>query len=815
MNSSMHRIPSSRFAGRLARAWFAVALLASAALSASARERLAFDAGWVFFLGDAPGAEAPGFDASAWRRVDLPHDWSIALPVDPAAPDAGNGGFFPTGVGWYRRTFKAPKAWREQRVAIEFEGVYMNAEVWINGTSLGRHPYGYTPIRHDLTPHLRWDADNVLSVRVDNSAQPNSRWYTGSGLYRHAWLHVTAPVHVATDGVFVTTQTLAPERAIVRVETRLRNAAQAPFSVTVQTSLLDVRGRTVAFVQSSAELPAGGEAVVAPELAIAQPRAWSPDSPSLYTALTRLRLGRRMVDEVRTTVGVRTVRVSAENGFELNGRPLKLLGGNVHHDTGLLGAAAFDRAEERKVQLLKAAGYNAVRTAHNPPSPAFLDACDRLGLLVVNEAFDGWAKGKNPHDYSVVFNEWWQRDVAAFVRRDRNHPSVVIWSTGNEMFERGNASGQRIARELAAHIRALDPTRPISAGVNGMGQNGQWTQLDPLFAAFDIAGYNYELHRHAADHARLPSRVIMAAESYQNEAFANWAAMQDHPYVVGDFVWSALDYLGEAGIGRVFPPDEPVVKHWEGNQFPWHGAYCGDIDLTGWRKPVSHYRAIVWDRGEKLYAAVLVPAPDGKPWNLSPWSVPPALPAWTWPGHEGRPLTVEVYSRHEAVRLLLNGAVIGEKPTTRAEEFKAVFEIPYTPGELVAVGLADGREVERFVLKTAGAAAALRVTVDRSTLRADGQDLAYLTLEAVDGAGVLNPHAALSVTLQLEGAGTLAAFGTGDLTSMESYQARTRTLHQGRAVAVIRAADAKGRIHVTASAPGVKPAKLSLRCVRP
>ena len=793
----------------------AAGLLSAGVLAATPRERQRLDDGWLFALGDAPGAHEAAFDASAWHSVSLPHDWSISLPIDPAAPAAGAGGFFLAGVGWYRRVVSAPQAWAGRRIAIEFEGAYMNAEVWINGTPLGRHPYGYTPFHLELTPYLKLGSDNILSVRIDNSALPNSRWYTGSGLYRPVWLHVTDGVQVDADGVSVSTTELSERRAGMQIRAVIRNETVAPSAVVVEVEIVDTEQHTVATGKAEGAITAGGEVTVTPNLEITHPCVWTPDSPVLYRAVTRVRTAGRVVDEVTTVFGVRTVRVSAERGFELNGQQLKLLGGNVHHDNGPLGAAAFARAEERKVELLKAAGFNAVRTSHNPPSVAFLDACDRLGLLVMDEIFDGWEKAKNPHDYSVYFKEWWQRDVDAWVRRDRNHPSVVLWSTGNEMFERGNAAGQRIAHELVARIRALDSTRPVSAGVNGMGKNGDWAQLDPLFAAFDVAGYNYELARHASDHTRWPTRVMIAAESYQTEAFANWTAMHDNSYVIGDFVWSALDYLGEAGIGRVFPPGEPVKKHWEANMFPWHGAYCGDIDLTGWRKSVSHYRNIVWDRGEKLYAAVRVPVLGGKEWNVTPWSVPPALPAWTWLGHEGETMTVEVYSRHEAVRLTLNGRVMGEKPTTQADEFKAVFAVPYAPGELRVMGLDHGQEVETSVLRTAREATELRLTVDRANLRADGQDLAFVTVEALDEKGVWNPQAMPVVSFSIEGPGSLAAIGTGDMTSMESYQGASRQLFQGRALAVVRTVVHGGEIVLTARAPGLAAARLVLKSEQP
>lgn len=791
----------------------AAALLLLFAVSvAGARERYLWDAEWKSLLGDAVGAQAADFDDTNWRRLDLPHDWSIELPVAKDAASTGHGGFFQNGVAWYRKTFRAASSWPGQRVSLEFDGVYMNAEVFINGVSVGRHAYGFTPFAVELTEHLKFGAENVVAVRVDHSAQPTARFYTGSGIYRHVWLHVTGPVRVAPEGVFVTTRSLAPAEATIDVETTLANALDAARNVTVEIAVNDAAGKRVAVTKTTTSIEPRAESRFGATLKIPQPQPWSPATPALYRANVRVTDGKELLDDYSTTFGIRTLRWSAERGLELNGAAIKLNGGNVHHDTGILGAAAFDRAEERKVELLKAEGFNAVRTAHNPPSRAFLEACDRLGMLVVTEIFDGWAKAKTKHDYSTLFAEWWQRDVDAWVKRDRNHPSVIMWSIGNEMFERTSADGQRIARELAARVRALDATRPVSAGVNGAGKGGKWEDLDPLFASLDIAGYNYELApQHAADHARLPSRIIMAAESYQSEVFANWAIVQEQPYVVGDFVWSALDYLGEAGIGRVFLSGEPALKHWEGNMWPWHGAACGDIDIIGWRKPISYYRNIVWDRGEKLYAAVIAPTPDGKPWNVTPWSLPPTLPSWTWPGNEGRELTVEVYSRHEAVRLELNGRSLGEQPTDRAHEFRAQFKVVYAPGELVAVGLVGGQEVERFALRTGGKVAALRVQPDTTRIRPGGQDLAFVMIEAIDANGVWVPTADVPVTVEVVGAGKLLALGNADLTSRESYLGPTRALHQGRALAVLRSLAKGGEITLRVSAPKMKTVTLKLR----
>lgn len=772
------------------------------------RERIMLDADWSFFLGDEPQASQPEFDDNDWRSVDLPHDWSIEGTIDKDAPSGRDGGYFPSGVGWYRRTFTPDAAWKDRRVEIEFEGVYQDAEVWINGRELGLHDYGYTPFRYNLTPHLKFGEQNVLAVRVDNSRQPNSRWYSGSGIYRHVWLNVFDAVHFQPLQTLVTTDYLSTEEAILRVTAVVRNDTDMPQDLVVQAKLLDPEGLEIGSKTLDRTLQGQVETAAEFDFVLPRPKLWSPDSPDLYTCVTTLSADGQPRDELSRHFGLRTIHASAEAGLRINGEPTLLYGGCVHHDSGPLGAAAFDRAEARRVEILKAAGFNAIRCAHNPPSAAFLDACDRLGMLVIDEAFDGWAQKKTEHDYSRVFHDEWQADLDAMILRDRQHPSVIMWSIGNEVYERGNEKGLALAKQLSDRVRSWDRSRPVTAGINGLGKPEDWHRLDPFYATLDAAGYNYELHRHAEDHRRVPERVMYASESYQSATFQSWETMVDHVYVIGDFVWSALDYLGEADIGRVFPPDEPARGHWQvDNAYPWHGALCGDIDITGWRKPISHYRQIVWDRGERLYACVLTPSPSGEPWNLFWWSMPPALPSWTWPGHEGKELQVEVYSRWHAVSLYLNDELIGTQPTTRNEEFKTTFRVPYQPGTLRVIGMNNGGgQTESFELVTAEAPAKLQLTPDRARITADGQDLSFVTVEIVDANGRLCPLADNSVKYTVTGPGTIAGIGSGDLSTEQSYQANPRTAYQGHSLVAIRSTQSVGKITLTAIAESLETA---------
>ena len=821
-----------------------VTIPAAAAQPQSPRLELAADSNWKFVLGDPGGAETRSFEDASWRRVDLPHDWSIEGRPSKDNPTGSEGGYFPAGTGWYRKTFSAPPEWRGKRVTVEFDGVYRNATVYLNGHKLGNQPYGYTSFNFDVTPDLDFSGLNVLAVRVDNSAQPNSRWYSGSGIYRHVRVVVTDPVHVAHWGVLVSTTRASIEGGSLSVLTRVENESAAPARVTVETQILDRGGKPVGHAQSAVEAAPGSATEASQEIAVSKPALWSPEAPALYRAVTRLRKDGKVIDEVTTTFGIRTLAWSAEKGLLLNGKAIKLAGGCVHHDNGPLGAAAFDRAEERRVELLKAAGFNAVRTSHNPPSPAFLDACDRAGLLVLDEAFDTWKANKLKYDYGRNFDEWWQRDISAMVLRDRNHPSIVVWSIGNEIPELLVERGPAIAKRLADQVRSLDSSRPLTQAVP-TSTSGPFP--DAVLTVLDIAGYNYNLARnYADDHRRVPSRLMMTTESFPAAAFEQWQLAKDNPFILGDFVWTAMDYLGESGIGAwaYGTPQQAsqaammmagmqgmadkmflamangvdlkaMMAQAGGNQggqspmsflapgYPWHAAQCGDLDLTGHRKPQSYYRDILWNGGDRVYATVRLPEPEGKKIIAVAWAVYPTLPSWTWPTQEGKELQVEVYSGVEKVRLYLNDKLIGEKATGRSEQFKAMFTVPYAPGTLKAVGIRGDRAVAESVLTTAGNPVRLRLTADRTTLQAGGQDLSFVTVEAIDAEGRFQPNADQEVQFTITGPGAIAAVGNADGKDESPYQGDRRKLFQGRALVVVRTQGQSGAIQLTAKTAGL------------
>jgi beta-galactosidase len=831
---------------------FAVRL--SAEGSVSPRVVLAADSGWKFLLGDPNGADSPSFVDGAWRTVDLPHDWSIEGRPEKDNPSGKGGGFFPAGVGWYRKTFHVPADWKGKRVSVEFDGVYRDATVYLNGHKLGFYPNGYTAFTFDLTPGLSFTRANVLAARVDNSAQPNSRWYSGSGIYRHVRVVVTNPTHVAQWGVFVATPEVSSTAAKVSVHTLVANESIQQDGVSIETTLFDKAGNKVGSAQSALSIAPRNEAQVTQEIVVRNPSLWSPDSPAMYSAVSQVRQRGNLIDEVVTPFGIRSLAWSADKGLLLNGTPIKLHGGSVHHDNGPLGAAAFDRAEERKVELLKTAGDNAVRTAHNPPSTAFLDACDRLGLLVLDEPFDVWEAHKAKFDFASDFDGWWKRDISAMVLRDRNHPSIVIWGIGNEIPELEIEKGPVIAKRLADQVRTLDSTRPLTLAFPGntMAPNAQ-----AVFSLLDITGYNYNiLQNYATDHEKLPSRIMLTTESYPAKAFPLWEISQDNPYVLGDLTWTAMDYLGESAIstwsyrtpeqakveeqvigailnpafvdkmftglvngGALAPPTDTsksdpnmtatIKALFPG--YPWHATASGQLDLTGYRKPQSYYREILWNGGDRVYATVRLPIPEGKQIIALGWATYPTVPSWSWQGQEGKELQVEVYSGAEKVRLFLNGKLIGEKATGREQEFKALFAVPYAPGTLKVVGIRGGRDVAESVLTTAGVPIRLRLTPDRAVVQADGEDLSFVAVEAVDAQGNVELHADQEVQFSLNGPGVIAAVGNSDGQDSAEYQGDRRKLFQGRALVIVRTSRQSGPITVTAKTPGLIDASSTIQ----
>ena len=763
------------------------ACLFSTGLAAQTSQTL-FDDGWTF--------SKDGKTIS----VNLPHDWDIYTAPNPESGATGTGGgWYAAGKGEYRKKFATPKG---EIVKLHLEGVYQKAEVFVNGQKAGQHGYGYTPFTIDVTPYLfKGKRQNEVVVKVNNSEQPNCRWYSGSGIYRHVWIETMPALHIAENGVFVTTPKIEANKATVNVEVTVQNEGNSE-----QQSIVEVEGQ-----QKTVLLKAGESKKVDFSYTISNPHLWSPDDPYLYTENVKLST---LSSQLSTKYGIRSFSFDAEKGFVLNGKPMVLNGACVHHDDGVLGAMAFDAAEIRKVKLMKEAGFNLIRTSHNPTTRAFLDACDSIGMLVIGEAFDGWRTAKLKYDYSTLIDSCYREDIHAMVMRDRNHPSIISWSLGNEVIERKELRVVHTARLLKKAVLEIDDTRPITEALCAWDRD--WEIYDPHFEVLDIGGYNYMIFKHGSDHQRDPKRVMWQTESYPRDAFRNWATVNDHPYVVGDMVWTGLDYLGESGIGRYYYEGErPGESFAEGGQPDWHGAYCGDVDITGWRKPISHYREMLWDvkgqwsKANGLYMAVK--EPNGYRGNIKEtmWSVWPMWESWNWtgstdykgeavPSWEGKPIDVEVYTKAPEVKLYLNDKLVGTKQVSRDTQFKAVFSIPYEVGVLRAE--ADGKSV---TLATAGEPARLRLTADRNVIAAGGQDLAYITVEVVDKDGRVCPDAAIPCEAVVKGQGQLMAFASADLKDREPKTSSRVTTWKGRALLVVRSSKTKGKaqINIKSSLP--------------
>lgn len=730
------------------------------------------------------------------ETVNLPHDWSSLLAVDKNAPAGNDGGYYPTGIGIYKKTLNLGKDYKGKKLWLYFEGVYENSEVTVNGKAVGGHPYGYSSFWCDITDAVVVGKNNI-EVKADNSKQKNCRWYSGSGIYRHVWLVATAPVHIDNWGIAITT----PDKNTVVVKTDIKNETGESREITVYTELSDGTKK-----QQVVTIPANGTKQITETLKVANPKLWSPENPYLYTANIKLSTG----DSACERFGIRTIEYSADKGFLLNGKSVLLNGGCVHHDNGILGAAAFDKAEVRKVRMMKDAGYNAIRTSHNPPSEAFLNACDSIGLLVIDEAFDGWRDKKNDEDYHKLFDKWYAKDIEAMVRRDRNHPSIFCWSVGNEVIERKKLEVVTTAHKLRLAVHEWDTTRPITSALASWDRD--WEIYDPLAAEMDITGYNYMIHKSESDHMRVPSRVMMQTESYPRDAFSNWAKTHDNKYIIGDFVWTSIDYLGESGIGRYWYEGDTPGEHYERPLFPWHAAYCGDIDLVGHLKPIGHYRNMLWNNDKKLYMAVR--EPDG--WNRKGkisaglWGVHPSWESWNWEGWEGRNIDVVVCSRYSAVRLYLDDKMIGEKPTNRESEFKAVFTIPYKAGTLKAVGIENGKEQETTILTTAGKPYAIKLTTADKKIKADGQDLSFVRVEIVDKEGRRVPNAENLVNFSVKGNAGIQAIGNADIKDLTPFTSKEWKAWKGELLVVLRSTQKRGSATLSATATGLKSGQLRI-----
>jgi beta-galactosidase len=783
------------------------------------RKTIPLDRDWRFHRGEIQNGQAVELDDSSWRQLDVPHDWSIEGPFNQASPAGAGGGYLDGGIGWYRKSFDPPFSFSSvpppphfvffagpgagSRLFVEFDGVYMDSQVWLNGKLLGRHPYGYTGFQYELTPQLKPGVPNVLAVRA-NVTQPCSRWYSGAGIFRHVRLTVTGPVHVAHWGTYVTTPKVTDAAAVVEVHTQVLNQGDALAAVRLQTSILDPEGVEVAQDEATAPVAAGGGSALGQMLRVAHPRLWSIQTPVLYTLVSRLSVAGHVVDSVTTPLGIRTIEFTRERGFLLNGEHVPLQGVCDHHDLGCLGSAVNRRAIERQLEILKGMGCNAIRTSHNPPAPELLDLCDRMGFVVMDEAFDEWKAGKTQHGYGRFFDQFSEPDLVSMLHRDRNHPSIILWSIGNEIPEQGAKNGYEMSKRLADICRFHDPTRPTVSACNdpgGADRTGFAKPLGVFGINYSIGAYQQYKGRYTLvasetasalstrgeynlvpdregklrirneDHHQVTS-YDLGAPPWGYTAETGLLAMARWPWVAGEFVWTGFDYIGE-----------PTPYEW-----PSRSSYFGIVDLCGFPKDRYWFYRSRW-RPEPLVHL---------------------LPSWDWPGWEGKPIPVWAVSNAGSVELRLNGQSLGEKNLDQQKTLHAQWDVPYAPGVLEALAKNGGRVVATDKVYTPGKAAQLLLTADRSRIAANGDDLAFVTLRVTDRKKRTCPNADPLVRFSVVGAGAIAGTDNGDPTDHTSFQSDRRKAFHGLALVVIKPVGAPGHIVLVAEADGLRQAVIAL-----
>jgi beta-galactosidase len=794
------------------------------------RLRENFDRGWRFHKGDFPGAEVPRLSDADWRILDLPHDWSIEGPFDEKEPSSFCGAYLPTGIGWYRKRFHLPNSYKNKKLTIEFDGIYELSAVWVNGHFLGQRPYGYVPFFYDLTPHVALGDENVIAVKVDNSRQTNCRWYSGSGIYRHTWLLSTNKVHVAHWGTFVSSSRVSKQAAALRISTRISNESESPAGCTLVTSIIDGNGNVVDSAEASQDIATGQEYEFLQEIKVNLPHLWSVNDPYLYRAHSTVRTGGRTSDEYDTPVGIREAVFDADSGFLLNGERVKLNGVCLHHDGGSVGAAVPERIWERRLEILKEMGCNAIRTSHNPFAAEFLDLCDRMGFLVMNEAFDEWKVPKGqigPNGYAKYFDEWYERDVQNLVRRDRNHPCVVLWSAGNEIGDQGSPQGAETLQQLLKVFNTEDPTRMVTAGCDHIHSEPASEAARPEFLALlDVVGYNYvdrwrdrKEKYYSIDRHEFPRRRFVGTESeamggirgeYPELFAANvpaaaffqflrgrnvdveqlWKFVSTYDYVAGDFMWTGIDHLGEA-------------------LWPMKSSSSGVIDTCGFKK-------------------------DGYYFYQSQWTDKPVLhlfPHWNWKGKEGQIIPVTCFTNCDTVELFLNGRSLGVKGyefprrgmevrwgnlPDRAKVLRTTadlhlsWDILYEPGALKAVGTKDGKIFATDEVYTTGEPASIGLSSDRESIAADPSDIAHLTVHVLDEKGRVVPTADNEITFEIEGSGSLLATDNGNPASHEDYKSNRRKAFNGWCLAIVQSNGKTGEIQVKAVSPGLQAAHVTI-----
>jgi beta-galactosidase len=778
--------------------FFAISTLS---LAQNQREKKNFDFDWKFSLGDDTEAKNPDFDDSYWEAVQLPHDWSIKQPVSKENAGegwmAGSMGYLPGGIGWYRKGFTLPKSYEGKKVVIQFDGVYHQSDVYINGKHLGFHPYGYTTFEYDLTPYLNYEGENTIAVRVDHSDSPSSRWYSGSGIYRHVWLKVTNPVHVATWGTYITTPDISENEAKVSIATTIENSGQNPMEVLVENQIFDKQGKKVTVEKSKLQIGKSNQETLQQSFKLQKPQLWSIEEPSLYTMETTVKVNGKTVDHYKTSFGVRDIRFDADKGFFLNGKNIKMKGMCLHPDAGSLGTAVPDQSYRRRLQILKEFGVNAIRCSHNPPTTEFLDMCDSLGFVVIDEAFDKWKSGY----YAKYFDTSWKQDIEAMVLRDRNHPSIVLWSIGNETREQYDKTdeGTKRAMMLWDHVHELDPTRLVSAALQP--DKSRTYNSNGFAQALDVVGYNYQEQWMEDEKRQFPDRIMYMSEAYpyyrgkgsEYKAFYPvnpWYDVTNNDFIFGQFIWAGVDYLGES------------------SGWPSTGWVTSPFDVCMFEKPSAAFHRSVWNEEPMVSIAVADQALDidpGKPH----WSWPFLASHWNFPQYKGQVIHVQTTTNCDSVELTLNGESLGIHKTSEFPNNTIDWYVPYEEGKIEAKGYNGDKEVAFYELKTSGKPSKILLSADRTQLTADGQDLSHITINMVDAQGVVVPNADQEITVEVVGKGRLLGIDNGDLRT-DSFARNSIDTYFGKALLTVQSSRSKGDIKVIVKTKGLPDEVISI-----
>lgn len=815
-----------------------------------------FNQNWIFTIGSGSSLDALAGGNNTAKQVTLPHDASIGRERNPEEPNGSGNGFFREESYVYTKTFSMNADDKDKNVYLEFEGVYQNAFVYVNNSFAGKCPYGYSNFYVDITKYLNYNEPNALKVVVKNGV-PSGRWYTGGGIYRDVNLMIAGRLHLVPDSVQLAAIEVEDDQAIIRAKSTIAYTGIGIREITLCTELMDAEGNVVAADEMSVTVEEHSEQEYQQKMYVPNPNRWDAENPYLYTYRTYIKENDSVIDEETRTFGIRKLQLDTKHGLRVNGKVVKLRGGCIHHDNGIIGTAEFTHSAEARVKKLKETGFNAIRSAHYPMSRKLLEACDKYGMYVMDEYSDVWVSTKVEFDYSTQMTEWWEHDIENLVKKDYNHPCVIMYSIGNEIPEAGNKFDVQWGKKLADKLRSLDDTRyttnslnlllaimndlPKLMAQNAAAQaaantekdqpqeiNSMMNNLGAMMAQFmasdfaaekvkeacaqvDITGYNYAAARYEIDGKLFPNRILVGSETNPPDLDKNWELVEKLPYVIGDFDWTAWDYIGETGIGKINYTDQQSMGFYA--LYPCKIAYCGDINILGNRRPISYWRELIWGLRKAPYIAVQLPQHYGEPQSTTQWSMSDAVRSWNWNGYEGKPVKVEVYAAADEVELLINGQSVERKKVGETKKYITIFDTTYHAGKVEVIAYSDGKECGRDEILTASDEVVIAAKADRTQIPADGSDIAYIDICMQDASGILNPNADKAVSISLDGPGEIMGYGSVDPESEENYYDTVAKAYEGKLRAAVRGTGETGKIVVTLSADGLESVKVDVEAV--